>query len=453
MAKSAVKDMTVGSPMKLLLGFSLPLLMGFLFQQFYGMVDTIIVGKILGVEALAAVGSSGSLNFMVMGFCMGVCSGFSIPIAHMFGAKDYAGMRKYVANSIWLSLGFTTTMTVLVCTFCRDILIWMKTPAELLDNAYEYIIVIFLGIPVLYLYNMLSGIIRSLGDSRTPVIFLVISAFLNIFLDLLLVLVIPMGIAGAAWATVISQGVSGICCLVYMRRKFEILHIQREEWKVETRLMKTLCNMGIPMGLQFSITAIGAVVLQISVNTLGSLAVASITAANRIGGMFCCAFDAIGSAMATYGGQNLGAKRLDRIHQGLKASVWLALGYSIAAFVVLMLFGEKMAFLFLDQPEPALLARIGEFLFANSSLYFFLALVDIVRLLIQGLGFSKFAMFAGAFEMVARTGAGFILVPVFGFKAACYANPLAWISADLFLIPAYFHVMRKLRKQFEEEAV
>lgn len=448
MAKSTAKDMTVGSPMKLILGFSIPLLMGFLFQQFYSLVDTVIVGQILGVEALAAVGSTGSINFMVIGFCMGICNGFAIPIAQMFGAKDYSGMRRYVANSVWLSLGFAAVMTITVCFLCRTILIWMKTPADILDNAYEYIFVIFLGIPVIYLYNMLSGIIRSLGDAGTPVIFLVMSAMLNILLDLLLILVIPMGVAGAAWATVISQGISGVCCLLYMRRKFEILHIQKEEWKADGYLIKNLCNMGIPMGLQYSITAIGSVILQSAVNTLGSLAVASVTAGGKIGMLFCCTFDALGATMATYGGQNVGAKRLDRVHQGLKSCVWLGLWYSIAAFFVLTVFGQRLAMLFVDNPDPQLLTQVGEFLFINALFYFPLALVNIVRFMIQGLGFSKFAILAGVCEMVARAGVGFILVPIFGFKAACFASPLAWIFADLFLIPAYYHVMRRLRKLF-----
>lgn len=448
MAKSTAKDMTVGSPMKLILGFSVPLLMGFLFQQFYSLVDTVIVGQILGVEALAAVGSTGSINFMVIGFCMGTCNGFAIPIAQMFGAKDYSGMRRYVANSVWLSLGFAAVMTITVCILCRNILIWMKTPADILDNAYEYIFVIFLGIPVIYLYNMLSGIIRSLGDAKTPVIFLVMSAMLNILLDFLLILVVPMGVAGAAWATVISQGISGVCCLLYMRRKFEILHIQKEEWKADSHLMKNLSNMGIPMGLQYSITAIGSVILQSAVNTLGSLAVASVTAGSKIGMLFCCTYDALGATMATYGGQNVGAKRLDRVHQGLKSCVWLGLWYSIAAFFVLTVFGQKLAMLFVDNPDPQLLTQVGEFLFANALFYFPLALVNIVRFMIQGLGFSKFAILAGVCEMVARAGAGFILVPIFGFKAACYASPLAWILADLFLIPAYYHVMRQLRRLF-----
>lgn len=448
MAKSITKDMTTGSPFRLILGFSIPLLLGFLFQQFYSLVDTVIVGRFLGVDALAAVGSTGSINFMIIGFCMGVCSGFAIPIAHKFGAGDETGVRKYAANCAWLSLCFAIVMTVIVSLLCKDILIWMKTPENIIDGAYQYILVIFLGIPVTYLYNMLSGIIRSLGDSKTPVIFLTMAAVLNIVLDLLLILAIPMGVRGAALATVISQGISGVLCLWYMVRKFEILHISREEWKIEPSYMAVLCGMGIPMGLQYSITAIGSVILQTAVNTLGSFAVAATTAGSKIAMFFCCPFDAMGSTMATYGGQNAGAKKLDRIGQGLKACILLGAAYSVIALVILLLAGDKIAMLFVDAEQTELIGSVEMFLIVNAAFYFPLALVNIIRFLIQGIGFSKFAILAGVCEMVARAAVGFLLVPVFGYTAACFAGPVAWIFADAFLIPAYFRVMKKLRNMY-----
>ena len=258
--KSAAKDLTNGSPVKLILGFALPLLLGMLFQQFYSMVDTIIVGKFLGAKALAAVGSTGSINFMIVGFCMGICNGFAIPVAQMFGAGDRKALCRYVGNGAVLAGLFSVVMTVLVCIWCRDILVLMKTPSDILDGAYAYIFVIFLGIPLMVLYNQTSAIMRSLGDSRSPLIFLGISSVLNIVLDL--VLVRPMGVAGTAWATIIAQGISGFLCLFYMKKKFTILTFQREDWKLHKHYVINLCNMGIPMGLQYSITAIGSVILQ-----------------------------------------------------------------------------------------------------------------------------------------------------------------------------------------------
>lgn len=442
------KDMTTGSPMKLILGFSIPLLFGFLFQQFYNIVDTIIVGRFLGVDNLAAVGSTGSINFLIIGFCIGVCSGFSIPVSHKFGAGDYVGMRKMVANCAWLSILFAVVMTVVTTCFCRQILILMKTPDNIIEGAYKYIWVIFLGIPVTFLYNMLSGIIRALGDSKTPVIFLLISSVLNIGLDLLFIVVLHAGVAGAAWATVISQGISGILCLLYMIKKFDILHIQKEEWGIENQMIITLCNMGIPMGLQYSITAIGSVILQTATNTLGSIAVASTTAAGRIGGFLACPFDAMGSTMATYSGQNVGAGKLERVGKGMRSCIWLGAGYSVIALLICVLFGRQLATLFVEGTETVILDNVRMFLIINTICYFPLALVNIIRFTIQGVGFPRFAILAGVFEMIARALAGIVLVPAFGFVGACMGSPIAWVLADAFLIPAYIHVINKLKKTY-----
>ena len=253
MAKGATKDMTEGPPLKLILGFFIPMLFGLLFQQLYNMADTIIVGKFLGVKALAAVGSTGSINFMIIGFCLGVCSGFAIPVAQKFGEKNMKALRRFVANSGWLAAIFAVVMTFAVCIFCRDILVLMQTPEDIIEGAYSYIFVIFLGIPATYLYNLLSCTIRSLGDSTTPLIFLVFSSVVNVLLDLFTILVLDMGVAGAGWATITAQAVSGILCLIYMRRKFTILKMDEEEWKPDRHYMKILCNMGIPMGLQYSL--------------------------------------------------------------------------------------------------------------------------------------------------------------------------------------------------------
>lgn len=447
------KDMTQGSPMKLILNFSIPLLLGYLFQQLYSMVDTIIVGRYLGKYELAAVGATGSINFLIIGFCMGVCSGFAIPVAHKFGAKDYSGLRRFVANSTWLSIVFSAVMTILTVAFCRDILVWMMTPENLIDSAYAYIVVIFIGIPVTYLYNLLSGIIRSLGDSKTPVIFLTMAAVLNVILDIVFIVNFQFGVSGAAWATVISQGVSGICCLFYMIKKFEILHMTKEEWRPDRQLMGTLCNMGVPMGLQYSITAIGSVVLQSAINSLGADAVAAVTAASKIAMFIVCPFDAMGATMATYGGQNVGANKLDRLGKGLKACTILGAGYSAIAVGMICLFDKQLAMLFLkaEDATPAILSDIHTFLFLNACFYFPLALVNIIRFLIQGMGFSRLAILAGVFEMVARAGTAFGLVPLFGYIGVCLGNPMAWIFADIFLIPAYFYCRNKLKKQMQKQ--
>ena len=445
------KDMTNGSPMKLILGSSVPLLFGFLFQQFYNLMDTLIVGRFLGVDALAAVGSTGALNFLIIGFCMGVCNGFAIPLAHKFGAGDESGLRAFMMNAIYLSILFAAVMTVITVVFCRPILELMQTPENIIDGAYIYIVIIFAGIPATYLYNLVAGVIRSMGDSKTPVVFLVIASVLNIGLDLLFIIGTPLGVAGAALATVISQAVSGVACLIYSWKKFEILHPNADERKINGACMKTLCGMGVPMGLQYSITAIGSVILQSAVNTLGSNAVAAMTAGSKIGMFFCCPFDALGSTMATYGGQNVGAKKMDRISGGLKACSILGVSYAIIAFVVLFFLGRHLAMFFVESAETQVIDNVHLFLIINSAFYIALAFVNIVRFLIQGMGYSKFAILAGVCEMVARTLVGFGFVPLFGFPAACFASPVAWIFADAFLFPAYFHVFKKTKRMLHVE--
>ena len=451
MAKSATKDMTVGSPMKLILSFSMPLLIGFIFQQFYSVVDTFIVGRTLGMNALAGVGATGSINFLIVGFVMGVCGGCVIPIAQRFGAKDYSDMRRYVANCVWLGIVMSVVITVVVCILCRDILMWMKTPEDIFEYSYQYIFIVFLGIPATYLYNILSGIMRSMGNSKIPLVFLIISSAINIALDLICIINLHMGVSGAAVATVASQLISGILCLIYMMKKFEILHITKDEWKISMPHIGMLCAMGVPMGLQYSITAIGSVILQSSVNTLGATAVAAVTAGSKVNMFFCCAFDALGTTMATYGGQNVGAKKLDRLGKGLFACSIFGIVYSIVAFIIMYFAGGTLCGLFVTDASKELLDSSREFLLINAAFFIPLVFVNVIRYMIQGMGFSTFAILSGVFEMIARTLMGIFIVPVFGFTGACFASPLAWIMADIFLVPAYFYVKRKLERTLNGE--
>ena len=445
---STIKDLTVGNPMSLILGFALSLFWGMLFQQLYNIIDTAIVSWFIGKEAYTGVGTTGAINFLIMGFCMGVCNGFAIPVAQRFGARDYKSMRKFVSHAIILCCIFAAVMTFFVSLFCRQILTAMNTPADVFEYAYKYIIVIFLGIPVTYMYNLLSGIIRALGDSKHPVQFLIIASIINIVLDLLFIIPFHMGITGAALATVISQLISGIMCLVFIVKKIELLHLQKEDWELDRSHFHILMNMGVPMGLQYSITAIGSVILQIAINSLGTDAAAAVTTAQKVGMFFCIPFDALGSTMATYGGQNVGAKKIEHLQQGLVAAVKLGCGYAIAAFIVLYFFGRTFAMIFLDSGDTACLDNAHLYLTINAAFYIPLALVNIVRFLIQGMGFSMFAVLAGVMEMIGRTLVAVVLVPIFGFPAICFASPIAWILADAFLIPAYISVKNKLKRIF-----
>ena len=448
-SSSPAKDLTVGSPMKLILGFAFPMFLGLLFQRFYSLVDTMIVGKYLGVDPFAGVGSTGSLNFIVIGFCMGLCSGFSVPISQSFGAKDFPLLRKMVTNSVWLCTFFSVVITTLMLLFCRPVLTWMNTPENIFEYAYIYIFIIFAGIPCTILYNMTAAILRALGDSKSPIIFLAISSAINIGLDLLLIIVFRMGVDGAALATVVSQGVSGVISIIYIKKKFDILAMEKGDWKLERHLAGKLTGVGIPMGLQYSITGIGSVILQTAVNGLGSIYVASMTAGSKINIFLACPFDALGQTMAPYAGQNIGARKLDRVGKGLRAACIIGFIVSGLMVIVVKLFGDQLTMLFLDEKDPVIMQNSTQFLIIVSAFYCLLTLVNTVRFTIQGMGFSSLAIIAGVMEMIARGIAGMLLVPAFGYLGACYSSPLAWLLADAFLIPAFFLCKRKVARQLE----
>ena len=434
---SAIVDMTVGSPTALILGFAIPMLLGTLFQQFYSMADTVIVGRFLSVQALAGVGSTAAINFLINGFVIGMSSGFAIPVAQRFGARDYVDMRKFIANTIWLSLIFSVVVTGLVALFTKQLLILTQTPEDILPYAYQYIFIIFLGIPTTYLYNVTASLIRALGDSKTPVYFLILASVVNIVLDFVSIVGFGFSVNGPALATVFSQAVSGICCIFYMRKKFPLLRFAPREMQFDTRKCGILLSMALPMGLQYSITAIGSVILQSAVNMLGTVTVASVTAGQKISMFFCCVYDALGATMATYAGQNVGAGKLQRVQDGVYVATRIGIAYGLLAFLICFLFGNQLPLLFLS---PARL-----FLLANSAFYAALAIVNIWRFTIQGMGYSGFAILSGVSEMIARTLVGFIGVRFFGIYAVFFASPLAWLSADCFLIPAFHHCLRKLR--------
>ena len=441
--------MTSGSPAKLLLKFMLPLIFGNLFQQVYNMVDTIIVGRFLGVDALAGVGSTGSVSFLVLGFTMGICAGFAIPVAQKFGEKDYAGLRKYVANAIWLAAGIALVMTLATTILCRQILIWMDNPTETIGYAYNYIFWIYLGIPASMLYNILAGLMRSLGDSKTPLLFLIFSSCLNVGLDLLFIVAFDMGVTGASVATVLAQLISGLLCLFVIIRKFPILHLHKEDLGFDKVFAGRLLYIGVPMGLQFSITAIGGTILQTAVNGLGTNCMAAMTAGNKMSLLCDCPLSAIGTAMATFAGQNMGAGKMDRVKKGYRSCILMGTIFCAAILVVIFFTSDALCSLFLENPDAEVLAMCRKFLLINAALYEFLLLVFVSRMTIQGLGYSVIVVAAGVLEMFARGGIGLGLVPFFGFNAVCFANPLAWIVADCFLVPLYFVSVKKRTQEIE----
>ena len=439
------KDLTSGSPLKVILMFTFPLVLGNLFQQFYALADTIIVGRFCGVGALASVGATGSVNYLILGFVIGVCNGFAIPIAQLFGARDYSDLRRHVANAAWLCIAGSVVLTVTTVALTRPMMQLMQTPADILDGAVIYIGWIFAGIPFIFLYNMVAAIMRALGDSKTPLYFLILTSALNIGLDLLFIIPFQMGVLGAALATDISQVVSGVLSFIYLSRKFDVLKMQKSDFAYSKKACARLLGIGIPMGLQCSITAIGSVIMQWAVNVLGSTAVAAVTAAGKTQSLLTVPMESVGTAMATYAGQNLGASRMDRVRQGVNSAMLIILIYGVASAFVLHFTDVQIMGLFLDTAKEVDIVAMGrEYLFWNSVFFVPLGALIIWRYTIQGLGFSTLAMMAGVAEMVARTVVAIALVPVLGYFGAELSNPAAWIAACVFLYPAYIWTCRQL---------
>lgn len=439
------KEMTSGASFPLILNFTLPLLLGNLLQQTYSLMDAAIVGKYLGINALASVGASTSVVFLILGFCTGCCSGFSIPVAQKFGARDYVTMRRFISVSLKISGVMSVALAIITSLLCAFILRTMQTPENIFDGAYSYLLITFIGIPSIFFYNLLSGIIRALGDSKTPFWFLLLSSVLNIILDLFCIIVLGWGVAGAAIATVFSQGVSSVLCYIYMNRKYEILKTTPSERRFRSDIARQLLGIGVPMGLQFSITAIGSIMLQSANNALGTACVAAFTAAMRIKMFFMCALDSLGIAMATYSGQNYGAGKPIRIWQGIKSSYVMMLVYVAAINIIIWCFAEKFALLFIDPSETEVIKDTALFLHINLSFFPLLGSLIILRYTIQGAGYTKLAMFSGVSEMIARIMVSLVVVPLFGYLGVCYGDPTAWLFANLFLTPAFIYVYRRLK--------
>ncbi|MGL4912949.1 MAG: MATE family efflux transporter [Romboutsia sp.] len=446
-------DMTTGNPVKLILYFSIPLLIGNIFQQFYSMVDTIIVGRFLGVKALAAVGSTGSLTFLIIGFVLGLTSGFSVLVSQRFGANDEEGLKKAVASATVLSIVMAIIITIISLFAAKPLLRLMNTPDDIINSAYSYIIVIFAGTFATFFYNMLSSILRALGDSKTPLYFLIVASLLNIVLDLVFIVNFSMGVAGAAYATVIAQGVSGVLCFVYISKKLPILKLEKKHFKIEIEYIKEHLRIAIPMALQFSITAIGAVILQSAVNAFGSTVVAAHTAASKVEQLAVQPSVTFGVTMATYCAQNLGAGNIERIKEGVKKCTMINVIIGIIAGCLLVFFGESFIKLFVSNTDPKVIAYAKQYLFIVSFFFIPLSLIFIYRNALQGMGYTFVPMMAGVYELLARTLVAFTLPSLVGYAGICLAGPLAWIAASVPLILDYLKKINVLLNSPEEYSV
>ena len=439
--------MTVGSPMRAIFRFAVPLILGYILQQMYLIIDTVIVGRWIGVNALAAIGASTSIMFLIMGFCNGSCAGFAIPVAQAFGAKDFRKMRTYVSNSYRIAITFAVVITLLSCLFCKKILHLVNTPLEVFDDAYIFLMLQFAAIPFTIGYNLLAGQIRALGNSKQPFYFLITASVVNILLDVLLILILGLGVEGAGIATLLSQAFSVCLCIRFIKKKMQILIPQGEERDFDNKKISILLNNGVPMGLQFSITGIGIIMLQSANNALGITCVAAFIAAMRIKYLFTCVFENIGVAMATYCGQNLGAKKMERISQGVRAAIKMMLIFFVFSFIVITPFADDMMTLFVDKGEAEVVTYAAEFMRIACYFYPCLGLLTIFRYSIQGLGYSNLSMMSGVMEMIARCGVSLWLVPAFMWTGVCYGDPVAWVMADMFLLPAFWWLFKHLKKR------
>jgi len=439
-------NLVCGRPLKVIVKFAVPVLLGTLFQQMYNIVDAIIVGHLIGTDALAAIGSTAGLSFFFVGFVNGVCSGFSIAVSQYYGAGDFKGMRKCVMNAFYLTIGLAAAITALSVAMSPLLLHVMNTPEDIYGDAYIYIVTIYWGIPCTFLFNFLLGVMRALGDSRSALYFLIFSSCMNIVLDLLFVMALNAKVFGVALATVLAQGITAGICYIYIKRSFPVLKLQKNDVALDIRKIQDLCELGIPIGLQFSITAIGSNVLQAALNSLGSVYVAASSVASKVHGLVQSPFDSIGVAAATFSGQNLGAGENERIVRGFKANMLISLGYSVFSFAVLSITGTEIARLFIKEEGSEILTHVHSFLFINGSFYWLLAILTVLRNTLQGISFSRAAMFAGVMETIARCITSFVLVGRFKYMAICFANSLAWLLADLLLVPLYIYAIRKLKE-------
>lgn len=437
-----VKTLTKGNPMKLIVQFTLPLLFGNLFQQAYNMADAAIVGQTLGADALGAVGSSSSVQFLVLGFCIGIASGFAIPIANAFGAGKEKEMRRYIWNG-WVITGVTAViLTIVTALFCHTIITLLKSPAEIFSMSYTYLLVIFLGIPCTLLYNYTSSILRAVGDSRTPFLFLAFSSVLNIGLDFFCILVMHWGVGGAAFATIFSQGLSGFLCLHIIHKKYPVLQLSKEDKVIDKEHLQKMIGMGFPMGLQYSITAIGCMVMQASNNNLGTTYVSGYAAGSKIYNLMECPVDALATAVCTFVSQNYGYGDSARIKEGLKVGGILGVGWAIIAGILLNTVSRSMAAIFVSSDNTAVIDACVQYLSTVGKFYIVLCLLIVYRYSTQGLGWSGRAIFSGVFEMIARIIASILLVPRLGYTAICFEDPIAWICADCYILPMCYLAMK-----------
>ena len=443
-----MRNLTIGKPLKLIILFTIPLLIGNLFQQLYSFMDALIVGRTIGKAALAAVGATSSIVFLIIGFAQGTTAGLSILTAQAYGARDYRRVRRSFGTSVWITLGISVILTIGAVTMTRPLLTVMQTPPDIMDDSIAFVRVIYFGIIASMSFNLLSNMLRALGDSRTPLFFLIIATIINIVLDFWFILGFHSGVAGAGYATVSAQVIAALLCWIYIRMRIPLLVINRSDLRFDWQDIVKHLKVGLPIGFQMSIIAIGAVILQVMLNTLGTNAVAAYTAAGRIDQLATLPSASFGVAMATFAAQNLGAKAYGRIRRGVYQTLLVNVGLSLVLGALIIVFSKPLVNLF----QPAVTALAQTYFHYNASMYWLLAILFTVRNLLQGLGQTLVPTVAGFFELGMRAFAAIFLVVPFGFAGASAANPLAWLGSVLVLVSSYIRTMRRIRQQEDTKA-
>ncbi|MGO2917577.1 MAG: MATE family efflux transporter [Leuconostoc falkenbergense] len=442
-----MRDLTQGSPAKQILFFTIPLVIGNLFQQLYNFSDTLIVGQTLGVKALAAVGATGSIMFLILGFVQGFTAGLSIITAQRYGARDIAGVRKSMASTLLVSGITTVVVTITSLVIVYPLLKLMQTPAEILNQAFVFVAIILAGIFATMGYNVTANALRAVGDSRSPLIYLIIGMVANIILELWFILGLKLGVGGAALATVLAQLISTVFSFWHIYKYSPLLQVTRSDLKWDSKDIRIHLHAGLPMGFQSSIIAIGALVLQGALNTLGTDAVAATTAAQRIDQVATLPLMSFGITMATFAAQNYGARQFDRILIGVKQALVMSMGFGLFMGILEILFGDLAVMLFVGSGQHEVLNLAQQYFWANGAFYYILSALFIIRYVLQGLNDAKTPTYAGIAELIMRTVAAVVLVGPFGFFGASLANVLAWVGSLVVMIPAYRKIVKNLKQQ------
>ncbi len=444
--KTDANTLTQGAPGKLLLLFSLPLMAGNIFQQMYTMVDTAVVGKVLGVDALAALGAVDWLNWMTLGIIQGFAQGFSILMAQRFGAGEYGKLRQVITNSIVLATLCALSLTLISEGVVGAVVSLLRTPQEIRPISMAYLRILFAGLPVVMVYNLAAAILRALGNGRQPLIAMVIASLTNIALDFLFVMGFGWGVQGAAIATLIAQCLSAAYCIWHICR-IDVLRLERGDWKLEGTLCGRLMTFGLPMAFQNTVISVGGMIVQTIVNGFGVIFIAGVTATNKLYGILEVAATSYGYAMTTYSGQNLGAGKIRRIRRGMGVGTGIAVLTSVAIMAAMLCFGRWILAWFLPSDAAQSMEALDiayRYLAIMAVFLPVLYILHVTRSCIQGLGNTVLPMVSGVAEFVMRTGAALLLPLCFGENGILYAEILAWIGADLILVPSYFYMIRRL---------